>query len=51
MAVKITILYDNTAPVKAGLRADWGFSALVEVDRGKTILFDTGANGEILLNI
>ena len=45
--MNLTILYDNTV-YKAGLRADWGFSCLVEV-RGRTILFDTGASGPILL--
>lgn len=46
--MKITILYDNTI-WKDGLRPDWGFSCLVE-DRGRIILFDTGANGPILLS-
>ncbi len=50
MALKITIVYDNTQPVLEGLQADWGFSALVEVGNEKKILFDTGANGRILLN-
>jgi 7,8-dihydropterin-6-yl-methyl-4-(beta-D-ribofuranosyl)aminobenzene 5'-phosphate synthase len=45
--MKITIIYDNTAFDKR-LRADWGFSALIEA--GTKILFDTGANGEILLD-
>jgi 7,8-dihydropterin-6-yl-methyl-4-(beta-D-ribofuranosyl)aminobenzene 5'-phosphate synthase len=45
--MKITILYDNTLFQK-DLEADWGFSCLVEA-HGKTILFDTGANGTILL--
>jgi len=43
----ITILYDNTV-YRAGLQADWGFSCLVEMAE-KTILFDTGANGALLL--
>jgi 7,8-dihydropterin-6-yl-methyl-4-(beta-D-ribofuranosyl)aminobenzene 5'-phosphate synthase len=46
--MKITIIYDNEA-WKEGLKADWGFACLVEV-YGKTILFDTGANGSILLD-
>jgi len=46
--MKITIIYDNTA-FRKDLQADWGFSALVEVNRRK-ILFDTGANGNILLS-
>jgi 7,8-dihydropterin-6-yl-methyl-4-(beta-D-ribofuranosyl)aminobenzene 5'-phosphate synthase len=45
--MKITIIYDNTA-FRKDLRADWGFSALVEA-QGKKILFDTGASGSILL--
>jgi 7,8-dihydropterin-6-yl-methyl-4-(beta-D-ribofuranosyl)aminobenzene 5'-phosphate synthase len=44
----ITILYDNTLFQK-DLEADWGFSCLIEA-YGRTILFDTGANGTILLN-
>ncbi len=45
--MKITILYDNEA-LKTGLRADWGFSCLVQA-YDKNILFDTGAKGYILL--
>ncbi len=45
--MKITILYDNTL-FKNNLEPDWGFSCLVEA-HGRTILFDTGANGAILL--
>jgi len=46
--MKITIIYDNTAFIK-DLQADWGFSALIEI-KEKKILFDTGANGRILLS-
>jgi len=46
--MKVTIIYDNTTS-RTDLKADWGFSALVEVKERK-ILFDTGANGEILLS-
>lgn len=46
--LKITIIYDNTAFDKT-LVADWGFSCLVETDRN-TILFDTGAKGQVLLD-
>ena len=46
--MKIIIIYDNTSS-RPDLKADWGFSALVEV-KGKKILFDTGANGKILLS-
>ena len=45
--LKIRILYDNTAAEPA-LRADWGFSCLVETKAG-TLLFDTGADGAILM--
>jgi 7,8-dihydropterin-6-yl-methyl-4-(beta-D-ribofuranosyl)aminobenzene 5'-phosphate synthase len=45
--MKITILYDNTL-FQNNLEADWGFSCLVEA-HGRTILFDTGANGALLL--
>ena len=45
--MKITIIYDNEA-AEVGLRADWGFSCLVEA-YNKRILFDTGANGTLLL--
>ena len=46
--MKITIVYDNVV-YKKGLQADWGFSCLVEIENRPTILFDTGANGSILL--
>jgi 7,8-dihydropterin-6-yl-methyl-4-(beta-D-ribofuranosyl)aminobenzene 5'-phosphate synthase len=45
--MKITILYDNTA-FQNDLKSDWGFSCLIEA-HNKTILFDTGSNGAILL--
>jgi 7,8-dihydropterin-6-yl-methyl-4-(beta-D-ribofuranosyl)aminobenzene 5'-phosphate synthase len=45
--MKVTIIYDNLSLEKE-LKAHWGFSALVEVNNLK-ILFDTGANGDILL--
>ena len=47
--MKITIIYDNTA-FKKDLRANWGFSCLVEVKNTPKILFDTGTNGKILLS-
>ena len=47
--MKITIVYDNTA-FRKDLQTDWGFAALVEVEDTPKILFDTGANGEILLS-
>ena len=43
---RITILVDAFG-VTSDLRADWGFSALVE-HHGKRILFDAGNNAEIL---
>ena len=46
--MKITIIYDNTSRDRR-LGADWGFACLVEA-YGRKILFDTGANGNILLN-
>ena len=46
--MKVTIIYDNTTS-RSDLQADWGFSALIQV-KGKNILFDTGANGRILLS-
>jgi len=46
--MKVTIIYDNTA-FRKDFQADWGFSALVEIKERK-ILFDTGANGRILLS-
>lgn len=45
--VKITIVYDNTV-FQEGLRADWGFSCYIEAGK-RRILFDTGADGTILL--
>jgi len=48
--MKLTIVYDNKVyKNNIKLKSDWGFSCLIEID-GKTILFDTGANGKILLN-
>jgi len=46
--MKITILYDNTI-FRSDLKPDWGFSCLVEV-HNRSILFDTGSNGAILLD-
>ena len=45
--MKVVIVYDNTS-ASEDLVADWGFSALIEA-HGRRILFDTGANGSILL--
>jgi len=46
--MKVTIIYDNTVFME-DVQSDWGFSALVEAGETK-ILFDTGANGTILLS-
>jgi len=47
MNPSITVIFDNY-PYKEGLKTAWGFSCLI---RGieKTILFDTGGDGSILL--
>jgi 7,8-dihydropterin-6-yl-methyl-4-(beta-D-ribofuranosyl)aminobenzene 5'-phosphate synthase len=47
-SVKITILYDNYV-YSPSTKSDWGFSCLIEGTE-KTILFDTGMKGELLLN-
>jgi 7,8-dihydropterin-6-yl-methyl-4-(beta-D-ribofuranosyl)aminobenzene 5'-phosphate synthase len=47
--MKITIIYDNTV-YQRGLKSDWGFSSLVEVENTPRILFDSGTNGSILLS-
>lgn len=46
--MRITIVYDNDV-YKEGLEADWGFSCLVGMENTPKILFDTGANGSMLL--
>jgi 7,8-dihydropterin-6-yl-methyl-4-(beta-D-ribofuranosyl)aminobenzene 5'-phosphate synthase len=47
--MKLTIVYDNEIFTQGfGLRSDWGFACLLEKG-GATILFDTGARGNILL--
>jgi len=46
--VELTILFDNTA-IDSQLKSGWGFAALVEYG-GHTLLFDTGADGSILLD-
>jgi len=45
--ITITIVYDNY-PYQEGLETDWGFACLIHGTK-KTILFDTGTNGSILL--
>lgn len=44
---ELTILYDNY-PLVDGMTEDWGFSLLMRFEN-TTILFDTGAKGDILL--
>jgi 7,8-dihydropterin-6-yl-methyl-4-(beta-D-ribofuranosyl)aminobenzene 5'-phosphate synthase len=44
--MKVTIVYDNEAPPP--FKSDWGFACLVET-KETTLLFDTGAKGELLL--
>ncbi|WP_051184696.1 MBL fold metallo-hydrolase [Desulfatiglans anilini] len=46
--MRAVILYDNAAAVP-GVEADWGFACFLETG-GKKILFDTGADGRILMN-
>jgi len=45
--VTVTVLFDNY-PAAEGFRTGWGFAALLETP-GHTLLFDTGADGEALL--
>ncbi|MDX9952765.1 MAG: MBL fold metallo-hydrolase [Anaerolineae bacterium] len=47
ITLTLTVVYDNVA-VDARLRADWGFGCVVQGPE-QTLLFDTGRNGEILL--
>ncbi len=46
--MKLTILYDNETQ-RDDLVADWGFSAILEIDGAPRILFDTGGSGAVLL--
>ncbi len=45
--ITITTVYDNNAFIE-GLTPSWGFSCMVQ-GLEKTILFDTGADGDVLL--
>ena len=45
--ISVTILYDNYVFAE-GLRSDWGFSCILKGTE-KTILFDTGTKGKLLL--
>jgi len=49
LKVKFTVVYDNKSK-KLGLIADHGFSCLIEAPNASKVLFDTGANGSILLH-
>jgi 7,8-dihydropterin-6-yl-methyl-4-(beta-D-ribofuranosyl)aminobenzene 5'-phosphate synthase len=46
-SVTFTVVFDNYAHDPA-LETDWGFACLVEADE-TTVLFDTGADGDILV--
>jgi len=46
--VRLTVLYDNN-PYDGRLETAWGFSCLIEGPE-KTVLFDTGGDGAILLS-
>lgn len=47
-SVQMSVVYDNN-PYDENLKTDWGFSCFVEGPE-KSILFDSGANGQILLS-
>jgi 7,8-dihydropterin-6-yl-methyl-4-(beta-D-ribofuranosyl)aminobenzene 5'-phosphate synthase len=47
--IKLTILFDNYLYKNEGLKSQWGFACLIE-GMEKTILFDTGSSGDILLH-
>jgi 7,8-dihydropterin-6-yl-methyl-4-(beta-D-ribofuranosyl)aminobenzene 5'-phosphate synthase len=48
--MKLKILYDNTIfEIGKGLKSDWGFSCIIETGNNN-LLFDTGANPQILQN-
>jgi len=46
--IQITVVYDNN-PFDQRLQTAWGFACLIEGTE-KTVLFDTGENGGILLS-
>ena len=45
--IRITVIYDNYT-LTEGCRPEWGFSCIIKGTE-KCILFDTGGNGELLL--
>ncbi len=46
--MKLTIVYDNTS-LRPDLTPDWGFACMIEKPDSPLLLFDTGADGRILL--
>jgi len=48
-SLTFTILFDNYLYREEGLKTKWGFACLVE-GMEKTILFDTGSSGDVLLH-
>ncbi len=46
--MKVTIVFDNISN-RADLIADWGFACVIETEQ-RQILFDTGADGRILMH-
>ena len=46
-SLKITVLFDNIAQAD-GLQTDWGYACLIE-GLEQTILFDSGADGDLLM--
>ncbi len=46
--IVLTVVYDNN-PYEEGLETAWGFACVVQ-GLPRTILFDTGGNGELLLS-
>jgi len=47
--LQVTVVYDNVA-LHPGLKASWGFSALIKGEDGSLSLFDTGWDGSLLLH-
>ena len=47
MGFTITVVYDNET-LDESLATDWGFAAVVKDSRDTMLLFDTGADGDIL---
>ena len=47
--IQLTIVYDDVNSANSQLQADHGFSCIIETEEN-TLLFDTGTDGQILLN-